>query len=228
MHAAAASAPRPYASGGVLAPTTRRSGRRCPRALEPRDFELRSELPARRTCSAGERVLDLGCGEGASPPSSPAPAPRWWPSTSPRSRCAARARAIPSSSSRLIAVRRRSGRCPDASFDVVWAGEVIEHVADTAGWLSEVRRVLRPGGHAAAEHARARALRAAARSRSAGARSRAHFDPRGDHLRFYTRRSLERAARATSASSRSRCARLGGAAGARRAAARRARCASRF
>ncbi len=36
---------------------------------------------------------------------------------------------------------------PDASFDVVWAGETIEHVADTAGWLSEVRRVLRPGGH---------------------------------------------------------------------------------
>src|SRR5450432_1952058 len=34
----------------------------------------------------------------------------------------------------------------DASFDTVWAGETIEHVADTAGWLSEVRRVLRSGG----------------------------------------------------------------------------------
>ena len=34
----------------------------------------------------------------------------------------------------------------DASFDALWAGEMIEHVADTAGWLSEVRRVLRSGG----------------------------------------------------------------------------------
>ena len=34
----------------------------------------------------------------------------------------------------------------DASFDVAWAGEVLEHVVDVAPWLSEVRRVLRPGG----------------------------------------------------------------------------------
>jgi ubiquinone/menaquinone biosynthesis C-methylase UbiE len=34
----------------------------------------------------------------------------------------------------------------DNSFDVVWASEVIEHVADTARWLSEVRRVLAPSG----------------------------------------------------------------------------------
>ena len=30
----------------------------------------------------------------------------------------------------------------DGSFDLVWASEVIEHVPDTARWLSEVRRVL--------------------------------------------------------------------------------------
>ncbi len=34
----------------------------------------------------------------------------------------------------------------DASVDVVWAGEVIEHVVDLAPWLSELRRVLRPRG----------------------------------------------------------------------------------
>src|SRR2546426_817268 len=34
----------------------------------------------------------------------------------------------------------------DASFDVVWTSEVIEHIPDTARWLSEVRRVLRPEG----------------------------------------------------------------------------------
>ena len=54
---------------------------------------------------------------------------------------------------------------PDAAFDVVWAGEVIEHVADTAGWLSEVRRVLRPGGTLLLEHPRPPAASGAWRSR---------------------------------------------------------------
>jgi 2-polyprenyl-3-methyl-5-hydroxy-6-metoxy-1,4-benzoquinol methylase len=34
----------------------------------------------------------------------------------------------------------------DATFDAVFAGEVIEHLLDTAGFLRECRRVLRPGG----------------------------------------------------------------------------------
>jgi SAM-dependent methyltransferase len=33
-----------------------------------------------------------------------------------------------------------------ASFDVVYAWHVIEHVLDVRGWLSEVARILRPGG----------------------------------------------------------------------------------
>ncbi len=34
----------------------------------------------------------------------------------------------------------------DASFDVVWCSEVIEHLADPAFSLGEMRRVLKPGG----------------------------------------------------------------------------------
>ncbi len=77
----------------------------------------------------------------------------------------------------------------DASFDAVWAGETIEHVLDTAGWLSELRRVLRSGGSlllSTPAHGRLRTLGLALSSQ----RWDAHFDPRADHLRFYTRRTL--------------------------------------
>jgi 2-polyprenyl-3-methyl-5-hydroxy-6-metoxy-1,4-benzoquinol methylase len=79
----------------------------------------------------------------------------------------------------------------DAGFDAVWAGETIEHVADTAGWLSEVRRVLRSGGSlllSTPAHGRLAMLGLALSAR----RLDEHFDPRSDHLRFYTRRTLTR------------------------------------
>ena len=63
---------------------------------------------------------------------------------SPRSRCAAPAHSSRGWTARVPATGR--GSLEDVSFDAVWAGEVIEHVVDTAAWLSEVRRVLRSGG----------------------------------------------------------------------------------
>jgi SAM-dependent methyltransferase len=77
------------------------------------------------------------------------------------------------------------------SVDVVWAGEVLEHVADVVGLLAEVRRVLRWGGTLLATtpyHARVSLL---ALALTPGGALERHFDPRADHLRFFTARSLE-------------------------------------
>ena len=72
----------------------------------------------------------------------------------------------------------------DGSFDLVWASEVIEHVADTARWLSEVRRVLAPGGRllvTTPSHGRLRVALGGIERFS---------EPLGDHLHLYTKGSL--------------------------------------
>jgi SAM-dependent methyltransferase len=68
---------------------------------------------------------------------------------------------------------------PDNAFDLVLCAETIEHVRDVGLLLSEVRRVLRPGGELA--------LTTPAHGRAIFER---HYDPRSPHLRFLTRRSL--------------------------------------
>jgi 2-polyprenyl-6-hydroxyphenyl methylase/3-demethylubiquinone-9 3-methyltransferase len=73
----------------------------------------------------------------------------------------------------------------DTSVDVVWAGEVLEHVVDVAPWLSELRRVLRPRGTllvTTPHHGRATLLALALSRR----RFAAHFEPRSDHVRFFS------------------------------------------
>jgi SAM-dependent methyltransferase len=80
---------------------------------------------------------------------------------------------------------------PDNAVDLVWAGEVIEHVADLAPWLSEVRRVLRPRGTllvTTPHHGPLRMLGLAARPRA----FQRHFDPRSDHVRFFSPVTLGR------------------------------------
>ncbi len=77
----------------------------------------------------------------------------------------------------------------DNAVDVVWAGEVIEHVVDVAPWLSEVRRVLRPRGTlllTTPHHGPLTLLRLALSPR----RFAEHFEPRSDHVRFFSPRTL--------------------------------------
>ena len=160
-----------------------------PAGRQPPEFALRRRFLLEHV-SAGERVLDVGCGEG------------WF--TSELARAGVHVVGIDVAEEPLRRARERDpsldlrlidadGPWPidDASLDAVWAGETIEHVADTAGWLSELRRVLRPGGRlllSTPAHGRLRMLWLALSRRA----FEAHFDPRADHLRFYTRGSLTR------------------------------------
>jgi ubiquinone/menaquinone biosynthesis C-methylase UbiE len=77
----------------------------------------------------------------------------------------------------------------DASVDIAWAGEVLEHVVDLAPWLSEVRRVVRPGGElllSTPHHGPGRLIALALSRR----RFAEHFEPRGDHVRFFSPATL--------------------------------------
>jgi SAM-dependent methyltransferase len=135
---------------------------------------------------AGERVLDLGCGEGAFCAQLASAGIEPVGAEVAESAVARARERHPGLRFELVPAH---GPLPfaDAAFDAVWASEVIEHVADTARWLSEVRRVLRPGGSLLVTtpyHGRLKNLMLAL------AGFEAHFDPTGQHLRFYTRRSL--------------------------------------
>jgi 2-polyprenyl-3-methyl-5-hydroxy-6-metoxy-1,4-benzoquinol methylase len=77
----------------------------------------------------------------------------------------------------------------DASVDIAWAGEVLEHVVDLAPWLSEIRRVVRPGGElllSTPHHGPGRLIALALSRR----RFAEHFEPRADHVRFFSPATL--------------------------------------
>ena len=155
---------------------------RLPADLEPPSYELRSRF-LRGEVRAGDRALDLGCGTGEFT-AELAQAGAVAVGVDVADAAIERARARhPGLDFRLVPI---DGPLPfeDNSFDLVWASEVIEHVADTAGWLSEVRRVLAPAGRllmTTPSHGR---LRVAIFGLERFA------EPLGDHLHLYTKRSL--------------------------------------
>jgi SAM-dependent methyltransferase len=136
----------------------------------------------------GERVLDLGCGAGRFVRAlGEAGADPVGVELAEAALQRAR-RNAPGADLRLVAP---DGSLPleHRSVDLVWCSEVLEHVGDVAGLLVEVRRVLRPGGRLLATVPYHGRVQAALISLT---RFDAHFDPLGQHLRFFTRRSLER------------------------------------
>jgi SAM-dependent methyltransferase len=155
---------------------------RLPAELEPPDYARRLAFLLAEV-RRGDRALDLGCGDGRF--------------TAELARAGAAVVGVEVAQS---AVDRARAREPDldfqlapvdgplgfedGSFDLVWASEVIEHIADTARWLSEVRRVLAPGGRlllTTPSHGRIRVALAGVERFS---------EPLGDHLHLYTRSSL--------------------------------------
>jgi ubiquinone/menaquinone biosynthesis C-methylase UbiE len=131
-----------------------------------------------------ERALDLGAGDG-------------------RLAAGLRARDVVLADVSRVALERARRRLPeaesallepdaplpfdDSSFDLVLCAETIEHVRDVQLLLSEVRRVLRPGGTLALTtpaHGRLTGLAVLVRGFERS------FDPLSPHVRFFTARSL--------------------------------------
>ncbi len=156
---------------------------RLPETLTPPDLELRRRF-LRQGVRAGDRALDLGCGEGTF--------------TSELARAGADSVTGADVAEAALVRARRSHpdaefiRVPfdaalpftDGAFTLVWASEVLEHVADTARFLSEIRRVLAPGGRlllTTPNHGRLLVLAHGIERFS---------EPLGDHLHLYTRSSL--------------------------------------
>ena len=121
------------------------------------------------------RALDLGCGDGRLSRELPA-------------------REVVGADVSALALRRAGGGVKlepdeplpfeDNSFDLVLCAEVLEHVRDVQLLLSEVRRVLRPGGRfAVTTPAHGRLIRPE--------------HPFSPHIRFFTKRSLADALHAT-------------------------------
>jgi 2-polyprenyl-3-methyl-5-hydroxy-6-metoxy-1,4-benzoquinol methylase len=161
--------------------------RSIPEGLEPSSFDLRRRFLL-GALTPGERLLDLGCGEGSFAAAA-AEAGLEVVAADVAEEPLRRARLLhPGLDLRLID-GEGNWELEDAAFDVVWAGEVIEHVADTASWLSELRRVLRPGGRLllSTPLLGRRELLAAVISRAVFAE---RFEPRSDHLRHYNAATL--------------------------------------
>jgi SAM-dependent methyltransferase len=149
-----------------------------PRDARPEAFERRRRWLLARVVP-GAKVLDLGCGDGAFAAELLA--------------AGAVVIGVDVSETALARARERAPRAelhhvaegdplPVANgwADVVWAGEVLEHAVDPGGVVADARLALRAGGQ----------LLVTTPAHGPLLTRTARLDPRSDHLRFFTRRSL--------------------------------------
>ncbi|HEY1775078.1 MAG TPA: class I SAM-dependent methyltransferase [Solirubrobacteraceae bacterium] len=150
------------------------------RFAERRDFLIEAVADA-------QKVIDVGCGAG------------WF------------CEALQSAGAQVVgvdvageAIRRARQRCPDvefalvdgtrlpyveSSFDAAWLGETLEHVQDGIALLEEIGRVLKPGARligTTPNHGPWQRLRLGLSARA----FEEHFEPRSDHVRFFTTATL--------------------------------------
>jgi SAM-dependent methyltransferase len=155
---------------------------RLPHDLAAPDWELRRAFLLLHVHS-GDRVLDLGSGDGRFTAEASSAGAHVIGADVAQAAVDRGREQHPALDFQLVPI---DGPLPfgDNEFDLVWASEVIEHVPDTARWLSEVRRVLLPGGRllvTTPSHGRLRVALAGVERFS---------EPLGDHLHLYTRNSL--------------------------------------
>jgi SAM-dependent methyltransferase len=152
-----------------------------PRNPQPWRYPWRCGL-LERELREGEAWLDLGCGAGRFLTVAPGGI-----GVDVAESALERAREnVPGCDVRLI---EADGVLPVAhgSLDLVWCSETIEHVPDALELLQEARRVLKPGGRlllTTPSHSWTRRVALAA------LRFDTHFDPMGQHVRFFSRESL--------------------------------------
>lgn len=158
--------------------------RRLPADLTPPERERRA-AHLRAHVGVGDRVLDLGCGDGAF---AEVVGGVDWVGVDVAAAAIDRARARhPGATWERV---DEDGPLPlaDSSFDAVWCSETLEHIADTARFLGEARRVLKPGGPLVVTVPAHPRVASALRVLLGGMERIA--PPLGDHLRFYSARSL--------------------------------------
>jgi 2-polyprenyl-6-hydroxyphenyl methylase/3-demethylubiquinone-9 3-methyltransferase len=159
-----------------------------PEGAEPEHFAVRRDFLLAHA-EPGQTVLDLGCGEGAF--SAALAAHGATPvavdvADEPLRRLRAR---FPEVADVRRATAGEELPVGNREVDLVWAGEVIEHVVDVGAFATELRRVLRPGGAAlltTPDHPWSTRVRWALSARA----FERGVHPYADHLRFFTARTL--------------------------------------